>query len=43
MEPEAFLGTYNKMVVKMAEFQKKREFSAKVIELFALSAVITMK
>ena len=43
MEPEAFLGAYTEMVLKMASFQKKSGFSAKTFELFALSAAAGMK
>ena len=43
MEPEAFLGAYTEMVLKMAEFQKRSGFDAKTFELFALSAAAGMK
>ena len=43
MEPESFLGAYTEMVLKMADFQKRRGFDAKVFELFALSAAAGMK
>ena len=43
MEPEAFLGAYTEMILKMANFQKKSGFDAKTFELFALSAAAGMK
>ena len=43
MEPEAFLGSYTEIVLKMAEFQKRSSFDAKTFELFALSAAAGMK
>ena len=43
MEPEAFLGAYTEMVLKMAAFQKESGFDAKTFELFALSAAAGMK
>ena len=43
MEPEAFLGAYTEMVLKMAAFQKGSGFDAKTFELFALSAAAGMK
>ena len=43
MEPEAFLGAYTEMILKMAEFQKRSGFDAKTFELFALSAAAGMK
>ena len=43
MEPEAFLGGYTEIVLKMAEFQKRSGFDAKTFELFALSAAAAMK
>ena len=43
MEPEAFVGAYKEMVLKMAEFQKILGFDAKTSELFALSAAAGMK
>ena len=43
MEPQAFLGAYTEMVLKMATFQKKSGFDAKTFELFALSAAAGMK
>ena len=43
MEPEAFLGAYTEMVLKMSAFQKKSGFDAKIFELFALSAAAGMK
>ena len=43
MEPQAFLGAYTEMVLKMAAFQKKSGFDAKTFELFALSAAAGMK
>ena len=43
MEPEAFLGAYTEMVLKMSAFQKKSSFDAKIFELFALSAAAEMK
>ena len=43
MEPEAFLGAYTEMVLKMAEFQKNSGFDAKIFNLFALSAAAGMK
>ena len=43
MEPEAFLGAYTEMVLKMAEFQKRSGFDSKTFELFALSAAAGMK
>ena len=43
MEPEAFLGAYTEMVLKMAVFQKESGFDAKTFELFALSAAAGMK
>ena len=42
MEPEAFLGAYTEMVLKMAEFQKRSGFDAKTFELFALSAAASI-
>ena len=38
MEPEAFLGGYTEIILKMDDFQKKSGFDAKIFELFALSA-----
>ena len=43
MEPQAFLGAYTEMVLKMAAFQEKSGFDAKIFELFALSAAAGMK
>ena len=43
MEPEAFLGAYTEMILKMANFQKESGFDAKTFELFALSAAAGMK
>ena len=43
MEPEAFMGAYTEMILKMASFQKKSGFDAKTFELFALSAAAGMK
>ena len=43
MEPEAFLGAYTEIVLKMSEFQKRSGFDAKTFELFALSAAAGMK
>ena len=43
MEPQAFLGAYTEMVLKMATFQKKSGFDSKTFELFALSAAAGMK
>ena len=43
MEPEAFLGVYTEMILKMANFQKESGFDAKTFELFALSAAAGMK
>jgi AhpD family alkylhydroperoxidase len=43
MEPEAFMGSYTEMILKMANFQKKSGFDAKTFELFALSAAAGMK
>ena len=43
MEPQAFLGAYTEMILKMAEFQKESGFNAKIFELFALSAAAGMK
>ena len=43
MEPQAFLGAYTEMVLKMAEFQERSGFDSKTFELFALSAAAGMK
>ena len=43
MEPEAFLGGYTEIILKMDDFQKKSGFDAKIFELFALSAAAGMK
>ena len=43
MEPEAFMGSYTEMILKMANFQKESGFDAKTFELFALSAAAGMK
>ena len=43
LEPEAFLGAYTEMILKMSSFQKKSGFNSKLFELFALSAAAGMK
>ena len=42
-EPQSFEQSYTTITTKMAEFQKKSGFNAKIFNLFALSAAAGMK